>query len=193
MSVDDRSLRQSDDGPKRPFWKDPVFVVGAAFNAMILIPFFAYLVLCHVMAQTDRAVSERPVVAQKQPISSLQPPLNVPVAPPAQTLLASATDAGAAASPAAPAGPAKAVSPEPGPQAQPAPVERGAVPLADPGAAQNDIASARVPASSVGSATPRSETPYGHTATEIPTYMGPRGGVYHYSKSGKKVYERKRR
>jgi len=36
------------------------------------------------------------------------------------------------------------------------------------------------------------DTPYGTTATGIPTYVGPRGGVYHYSKSGKKVYERRR-
>jgi len=35
-------------------------------------------------------------------------------------------------------------------------------------------------------------TPYGTTATGVPTYVGPRGGVYHYSKSGKKVYERRR-
>jgi hypothetical protein len=39
----------------------------------------------------------------------------------------------------------------------------------------------------------QSETPTGQTATGIPTYTGPRGGVYHYSKSGKKVYERKKR
>jgi len=32
------------------------------------------------------------------------------------------------------------------------------------------------------------DTPYGTTATGIPTYVGPRGGVYHYSASGKKVY-----
>jgi hypothetical protein len=31
----------------------------------------------------------------------------------------------------------------------------------------------------------------GTTATGIPLYMGPRGGIYHYSKSGKKVYQRK--
>jgi hypothetical protein len=32
----------------------------------------------------------------------------------------------------------------------------------------------------------------GTTATGIPTYVGPRGVVHHYSKSGKKVYEKKR-
>ncbi len=32
----------------------------------------------------------------------------------------------------------------------------------------------------------------GQTATGIPTYTGPRGGTYHYSKSGKKVYEKKK-
>jgi hypothetical protein len=33
----------------------------------------------------------------------------------------------------------------------------------------------------------------GHTATGLPIHEGPRGGQYHYSKSGKKVYERKRK
>jgi hypothetical protein len=32
----------------------------------------------------------------------------------------------------------------------------------------------------------------GHTATGIPTYTGPRGGHYHLSPSGKKVYEKHR-
>jgi hypothetical protein len=38
-----------------------------------------------------------------------------------------------------------------------------------------------------------SDTPDGTTATGIPLHMGPRGGIYHYSASGRKVYERKRR
>ncbi len=37
------------------------------------------------------------------------------------------------------------------------------------------------------------ETSAGSTANGIPLHVGPRGGVYHYSTSGKKVYERKRR
>jgi hypothetical protein len=32
----------------------------------------------------------------------------------------------------------------------------------------------------------------GTTATGIPLHVGPRGGIYHYSKSGKKVYQRKK-
>jgi hypothetical protein len=36
------------------------------------------------------------------------------------------------------------------------------------------------------------ETPSGYTATGIPTYTGPRGGQYHYSKSGRKVYEKQK-
>lgn len=40
---------------------------------------------------------------------------------------------------------------------------------------------------------PRDESVTGHTATGIPTYTGPRGGNYHYSKSGKKVYERRKK
>ncbi len=42
-------------------------------------------------------------------------------------------------------------------------------------------------------AVPSSEMPVGTTATGIPLHVGPRGGVFHYSTSGKKVYERKRR
>lgn len=64
-------------------------------------------------------------------------------------------------------------------------------PRTDPGPIQTDVASASRPASSTERPTPRSETPDGHTATGIPTYMGPRGEAYHYTKSGKKVYERK--
>ncbi len=37
-----------------------------------------------------------------------------------------------------------------------------------------------------------SEQAFGTTATGIPTYVGPRGGIYHYSASGRKVYQRKR-
>jgi hypothetical protein len=32
----------------------------------------------------------------------------------------------------------------------------------------------------------------GSTATGIPLHMGPRGGIYHYSKNGNKVYQRKK-
>jgi SLA1 homology domain 1, SHD1 len=39
---------------------------------------------------------------------------------------------------------------------------------------------------------PYGETPTGSTATGIPTYTGPRGGTYHYSKSGNKVYSKKK-
>jgi len=38
-----------------------------------------------------------------------------------------------------------------------------------------------------------SDTLQATTATGNPLHVGPRGGVYHMSKSGKKVYERKRR
>lgn len=38
----------------------------------------------------------------------------------------------------------------------------------------------------------KSETQTGTTATGIPQYTGPRGGTYHYSKSGKKVYTKKK-
>ena len=41
--------------------------------------------------------------------------------------------------------------------------------------------------------TSSSETPTSTTPTGKTIYTGPRGGQYHYSKSGKKVYERKRK
>jgi endonuclease YncB( thermonuclease family) len=40
---------------------------------------------------------------------------------------------------------------------------------------------------------PNGEQSTGQTATGIPTYTGSRGGQYHYSRSGKKVYERRKR
>jgi hypothetical protein len=40
---------------------------------------------------------------------------------------------------------------------------------------------------------PSSDVPVGITPTGKTIYEGPRGGLYHYSKSGKKVYERKRK
>lgn len=39
---------------------------------------------------------------------------------------------------------------------------------------------------------PNDESSTGQTATGIPTFAGPRGGQYHYSKSGEKVYEKKK-
>ncbi len=38
-----------------------------------------------------------------------------------------------------------------------------------------------------------SSTSLGTTPTGIPLHVGPRGGIYHYSKNGNKVYERKRK
>jgi hypothetical protein len=38
---------------------------------------------------------------------------------------------------------------------------------------------------------PRALRPNGTTSTGQPIYTGPRGGKYHYSASGKKVYERR--
>ena len=39
---------------------------------------------------------------------------------------------------------------------------------------------------------PHNETVTGYNANGIPTFMGPRGGVYHYSASGGKVYEKRK-
>lgn len=38
-----------------------------------------------------------------------------------------------------------------------------------------------------------SEAVMGHTPTGFPLHVGPKGGVYHYSKNGNKVYERRRK
>ncbi len=43
----------------------------------------------------------------------------------------------------------------------------------------------------VANRAPSGNTTFGTTATDIPTYVGPRGGVYHYSASGKKVYSQR--
>ena len=48
--------------------------------------------------------------------------------------------------------------------------------------------------SDTGQRATKTDTPAGETtATGKPIYVGPRGGRYHYSKSGRKVYERRRR
>jgi hypothetical protein len=49
------------------------------------------------------------------------------------------------------------------------------------------------PAASVTGSIPMIGTSPGRPSAPQPLYVGPRGGVYHYSPSGKKVYERHRR
>lgn len=39
---------------------------------------------------------------------------------------------------------------------------------------------------------PHNETVTGYNAKGIPTFTGPRGGIYHYSASGGKVYEKRK-
>jgi hypothetical protein len=87
------------------------------------------------------------------------------------------------------------VSSPPQPVAQTDPKESD--PLPDVPAAATSTrtrtrAAASAPAVVDQSPAPTGGTPYDTTATGIPTYVGPRGGVYHYSRSGKKVYERRR-
>ena len=81
---------------------------------------------------------------------------------------------------AAPDGTQVASAPERSPPAsqQEAP-RRGAALAPSPGRGENTAYSA--------------DTPDATTATGNPLHVGPRGGVYHLSKSGKKVYERRRR
>jgi hypothetical protein len=55
----------------------------------------------------------------------------------------------------------------------------------------NPTSEERLASPSVANQAPSGGTPYGTTATGIPTYVCPRGGVYHYSASGKKVYQRR--
>ena len=68
----------------------------------------------------------------------------------------------------------------------------GAGPATQPVAAYTPAPSyTRTNAPTTQQAGPRGDTPTGQTtATGMPTYVGPRGGVYHYSKNGNKVYEK---
>ncbi len=67
----------------------------------------------------------------------------------------------------------------------------------DTGSDTSRISPGRISSSRAGALTVHDSNGYtdgatGHTATGLPIYTGPRGGQYHYSKSGKKVYERKK-
>lgn len=62
----------------------------------------------------------------------------------------------------------------------------GGTPAATPIPVAPPSASTR--SGSTGSGTATGST----TATGLPLYVGPRGGVYHYSKTGNKVYEKRR-
>lgn len=57
---------------------------------------------------------------------------------------------------------------------------------------RSSTAPSALPPSGYVNRNPYGESVTGHTATGIPTFTGPRGGRYHYSKSGKKVYEKKK-
>lgn len=61
--------------------------------------------------------------------------------------------------------------------------------LGQPGAKSQGQSSGDRNTQAVKAGRPTGET----TATGKPIYEGPRGGRYHYSKSGKKVYEKRRR
>ena len=49
------------------------------------------------------------------------------------------------------------------------------------------------PAAALPPQTTSPEPTAGFTPTGIPQYVGPRGGIYHYSKNGNKVYAKKKR
>jgi len=68
-----------------------------------------------------------------------------------------------------------------------------AVPTATPRPAVASSAVASTPAKAATTTPTSAGTPTGQaTAAGQPIYTGPRGGQYHYSASGKKVYSRKK-
>jgi hypothetical protein len=85
--------------------------------------------------------------------------------------------------------PAPAVAQETSPAADAQPGTIGS------SAAVDQVSATVPPRSPQDSPTPRiTGTPSGDTtATGKTIYVGPRGGLYHYSASGRKVYERHRR
>jgi hypothetical protein len=62
-----------DDRPKRPFWKDPVFIVGAAVNALILIPFFGYLAWSYARSLVSGDASDGALALQATSSPAAQP------------------------------------------------------------------------------------------------------------------------
>jgi DNA-directed RNA polymerase subunit RPC12/RpoP len=150
-SLDDSESAEPDppaDGEKRrPFWKDPVVVIGLAVPALILTFFFSYLFWPYVHVHAKQLVIVGAVVptlvlavfsgCSLWPHIQEYGKLSWPV-----TLLRSSI--------------------------QKCPQQRSAV----------SFRSMRL-------AKPR--------PAWVIRYVGPRGGIYHYSRSGKKVYEPKRR
>jgi hypothetical protein len=121
--------------------------------------------------------AEKPLLAERPPAPAVgTQPEGAPVAQ-ARTLGDSSPASGQIA------------SPQPLAQTEPKGSPEAGMPAPEAGT-RTEPKAASAPAVADQSPAPTGGTPNGTTAAGIPTYVGPRGGVYHYSKSGKKVYER---
>jgi hypothetical protein len=142
-----------------------------------------------ILAQQPKPVPPKlaPVQVQPQPLLGAQPPTERKTVSSAERITQVRSEASASK-------PDAQVADESAP-----PLVQGEARTATP-AEQASASSARTEPTpeehpsppSVAGRAPSGDTASGTTATGIPTYVGPRGGVYHYSKSGKKVYERRR-
>ena len=157
-------------------------MIGAAVPSLILVVFFSYLAWSHVPARPDNQRVVTAEVSAEKPIA----------------VLALQKQLSANRPESFPTPDQNAVKDQLSPD-QHAADDRTQVtstPEQSPSVASTESSSNAAPSpapETVDKAPPSSSTSLGTTATGIPLHMGPRGGVYHYSKSGNKVYQRKKR
>lgn len=58
--------------PRRPWWKDPIVVIGATVPSLILLAFFAYLAIPQYRAWERRRTTERVAREQKARVAALE-------------------------------------------------------------------------------------------------------------------------
>jgi hypothetical protein len=49
--------KQAQPTYSRPFWKDPVVLIGAAIPTIVLACFFGYLIKCKTLSTSESSVS----------------------------------------------------------------------------------------------------------------------------------------
>ena len=144
-----------------------------------------------ILAQEPKLVPPKPapVSVQPQPLLAEQPPTE-------PRTINSAERIGQVRSEASPSKPDAQVPDENVPPLVQGEAQRGSAAPAEQASASStrtEPTSEEHPSPpSVADRASSGDTASGTAATGTPTYVGPRGGVYHYSKSGKKVYERRR-
>jgi len=145
-----------------------------------------------ILAQQPKPVPPKPapVQVQPQPLLAEQPPIPPRTLSSAERIMQAHSEASASK-------PDALVPDESAPPLVQAEAQRGSATSAAQASASSTTEPQPTPKERpspppVADRASSGDTASGTTATGIRSYVGPRGGVYHYSKSGKKVYERRR-